>query len=187
MTDYARERFEELEAYVASLSVEEREEQAAKGQQYPKAVFQMINTGDVVGLYCSIKKDPSLLEKQDDYGMTPLHWGSADRPGVIQEIVTSEPSKSPWMRDRFGRLPLDVMREAEHHKAADKMERLTYPQLFHDEKGGPVSSEKIIAFEEKAKELGKVDTRPPHARDMEPKPMIPRLQTKERDAGERER
>ncbi len=187
MTDYARERFEELEAYVASLPAEEREEQATKGQQHPKAVFQMIKTGDVVGLYCSFKKDPSLLEKQDDFGMTPLHWGSADRPGIIQEIVTSEPSKSPWTRDRFGRLPLDVMREAEHHNAADKMERLTYPQLFRDEKDGPVSNDKIKSFEQKSKQLGKVDTRPPHARNMEPKPMMPRLHSTERDAGERER
>lgn len=187
MTDYAKERFAELEAYVTTLPEAERAEQAAKGQAHPKAVFQMIQTGDAVGLYCSIKKDPSLLERKDDYGMTPLHWGGSDKPGLMQEILTSEPSKSPWTRDRFGRLPLDVLREGAHHNAADKMERLTYPQLFRDEKDGPVSSDKIKAFETKYKELGKADTRPPHAHNMEPKPMMPRLKGKERDADERER
>lgn len=187
MTDYAKERFDELEAYVAQLPKEDRAEHAAKGQAHPKAIFQMVKTGDAVGLYCSVKKDPSLLENRDDYGMTPLHWGGASKPEVMTEIMLSEPSSAPWARDRFGRLPLDAHREGGHHQSADKIERVTYPDLFRDEKDGPVAPDKIATFAEKQKTLGRTDTRPPFARSIEPREIMPKLKGRERDAGERDR
>lgn len=187
MTDYARERFEELKAYADNMSKADFNEQAAKGQAYDKAIFDMIRKGDALGVYCSVKQDPSLLEKQDDHGMTPLHWGGSDKPGVMQEILTSEPSISPWVRDRFGRLPLDVLLDGGHHTHADKMERLTYPRLFRDEKDGPVSPEKIKAFNEKSKALGRPDTRPPFARNFDARPTIPRLKSQAKDRGHLER
>jgi hypothetical protein len=187
MTDYARQRFEELKVYADKLPKVERSGQAAKGQAYDKAIFDMIRKGDTLGVYCSIKHDPSLLEKKDDKGMTPLHWGGSDKPGVMQEVLTSEPSSSPWIRDKFGRLPLDVLRNGGHHTAADKMERLTYSQLFKDEKDGPVPQEKIKAFDDKSKALGRPDTRPPFAKDVELRSTIPRLSEKGKDRGGIER
>ncbi|UTW60223.1 hypothetical protein KFE96_07895 [Kordiimonas sp. SCSIO 12603] len=187
MTDYARERFEELKAYVDNLPKAEFDKQAAKGQVHNKAIFDMIRKGDALGVYCSVKQKPSLLEKRDDDGMTPLHWSGSDKPGVMQEILTSEVSNSPWVCDRFGRLPLDVLRDGGHHTHADKMERLTYPRLFRDEKDGPVSPEKIKAFDDKSKALGRPDTRPPFANNIDFKSSIPRLKSQAKDRGDLER
>ncbi len=173
MSDIGRERFEELKAYVDGLPEAQFKAQASKGQASEQAVFDLINNGDALGLYCSIKQDPSLLARQNASGMTPLHWCSVDKSGLIGEILTSEVSAAPWTRDRFGCLPLDIARETGNHKIGDKLERLTYPQLFKEEKDGPIGPDLVNAYNEKRKELGNPDTAPAFNREFNTKNMMP--------------
>ncbi len=166
MSDLAKDRFEALKAYFDKLPANEQERHAVKGQEHENAVFDMIKEGDGVGLYASVQKDAKLLERQDVNGMIPLHWSSADRSGLAYEIFTSQPNKAPWVRDKFDRLPLDVAKETGREQISDKMERVTYPQLFRHEKDGLENPEKINAFYEKHKEHGKTNTMPPNEKDQ---------------------
>jgi len=180
-------RFEELESYVAALSEDERRALGARAFEHNHGVFDLIQTGNAAGLHAAVQQDPAILERRDESGMTPLHWAAYDSSGLLFEVMTREPSSAPWARDNAGRLPLDVLRDAGQHGIADKAERLTYPQLFRDEKGGPVEPEKIAAFEAKRAAIGKADTMPPYARNMEPLAKNPEPMSRRRDLGERER
>ncbi len=167
MGDQAKERFERLKEHVAKMPDEERAKHAAKGQAHEGAVFDLIKQGDGVGLYASIQKDPSLLERQDNNGMTPMHWASADKSGLTYEIASSQPSNAPWMRDNFDRLPMEVAKEAGREQDQLKLERVTYPQLFQQEKNGPEQSAKVSKYYKKHKETGKTDTRNRESRALE--------------------
>ncbi|MCK0069951.1 hypothetical protein [Kordiimonas laminariae] len=167
MSDQAQERFEALKVYFDKLPAKEKEREAAKGQTHDGAVFDLIKNGDGVGLYASVQKDPSLLEKQDEKGMTPLHWSAADKSGLTYEITTSQPSNAPWMRDNFDRLPMEVAKEAGREQDQLKLERVTYPQLFQQEKNGPEQSAKVSKYYKKHKETGKADTRARENRALE--------------------
>ena len=154
MTPEHETRYQELEAYVAGLSEEAHAKQAAKAQAHEGAVFDLIRAGDAVAFYVAVKANPAVLESQDENGMTPLHWTAVDKSGLMQDIATSTPRKAPWIRDNHGRLPLDVMREMTNHGLADKLARLTYPQLFQHEKDGPVALEKVRHLRGNTKTLG---------------------------------
>lgn len=174
-------RLNELERYVADLSENERRTLGARAFEHEHGVFDLIRAGDAAGLYAAVQQDPAILERRDESGMTPLHWAAYDSSGLLFDVMTSEPSSAPWARDNAGRLPLDVLRDACQHGIADKAERLTYPQLFRDEKGGPVEPKKIEAFEAKYEALGRPDTSPTYARNPEPLDRQPNQRSQERD------
>jgi ankyrin repeat protein len=180
-------RFHELESYVADLSEDERRALCARAFEHEHGVFDLIRAGDAAGLHAAVQQDPAILERRDESGMTPLHWAAYDSSGFLFEVMTREPSSAPWARDNAGRLPLDVLRDAGQHGIADKAERLTYPQLFRDEKGGPVEPEKIAAFEAKCEALGRPDTSPSYARNPEPLAKQPASLSHGRNMDERER
>lgn len=187
MTDDSRERLKQLEVYVNSLSENERRDLGTAAHQSERGIFDLVKSGDVASLHVALKRDPSLAERQDENGMTPLHWSGIDKSGLIFEVLAQEANSAPWTRDKAGRLPLDVMREAGQHGIADKAERLTYPQLFLDERDGPVEAKKLAAFNEKYEGMGRPDTRPNYAKNLEPlvKTQARRLDGKERDDRER--
>jgi len=180
-------RFQELESYVADLSEDDRRALGARAFEHEHGVFALIQAGDAAGLHAAVQQDPAILERRDESGMTPLHWAAYDSSGLLFDVMTREPSSAPWARDNAGRLPLDVLRDAGQHGIADKAERLTYPQLFRDEKGGPVQPEKIAAFAAKQAEIDKADTMPSFARNMEPLTKNPEPMSRRRDLDERER
>ncbi len=177
--------FERLEAHWQGLSPKAQAKEAAKGQAYEGAVFDLVRNGDALGLYASVKADPSLLNKQDARGMTPLHYAGIDRSGTLADVMLSQPSQAPWRRDKAGRLPLDMAQVTRRETIAAKIERATYPQLFKDEKDGPLKPEQIARFAKQYQELGRPDTRPPFAQSLTPREMMPRLKGKERQERER--
>ncbi|WP_430431294.1 hypothetical protein [Oceanicaulis sp.] len=186
MTDSSDDRLKQLEAYVQSLPENERRDLGVAAHQSEHGVFDLVKSGDAAGLYAALKREPGLAERQDQNGMTPLHWSGADKSGLLFEVLTQEPSAAPWTRDKAGRIPLDVMRQAGQHGIADKAERVTYPQLFQAEQSGPVSPKKVAAFSAKYEALGRPDTRPSDARDMEPLVKVPERSAKGKDRDDRE-
>ena len=126
MIDDSRDRLKQLEVYVQSLSEQERRDLGIAAHQNERGIFDLVKSGDVASLYVALKSDPSLAERQDENGMTPLHWSGIDKSGLLFEVLTQEASAAPWTCDKTGRLPLDVMREARQHGIADKAERMTY-------------------------------------------------------------
>ncbi|WP_300379681.1 ankyrin repeat domain-containing protein [Henriciella sp.] len=187
MIDDSRERLRQLEVYLKSLSENERRDLGTAAYQSERGIFDLVTSGDAAGLHVALKRDPTLAERQDENGMTPLHWSAIDKSGLLFEVLTQEANSAPWTRDKAGRLPLDVMREAGRRGVADKAERLTYPQLFLDERDGPVGAKKLAAFKEKYEAVRRPDTRPNHARHLEPlvKTQARRTDGKERDDRER--
>lgn len=179
--------FQELKNYVLALSEDERRELGARAFEHEHGVFALIQSGDAAGLYAAVQQDPAILERRDEGGMTPLHWAAYDSSGLLFDVMTHEPSRAPWLRDNAGRLPLDVLRDAGQHGIADKAERLTYPQLFRDEKGGPVQPENIAAFCAKYETLEKPATGPSYARQLEPLAKTPEPRASSRNRDERER
>lgn len=179
--------FQELESYVLALSEDERRELGARAFEHEHGVFALIQSGDAAALYAAVQQDPAILERRDEGGMTPLHWAAYDSSGLLFDVMTHEPSRAPWVRDNAGRLPLDVLRDAGQHGIADKAERLTYPQLFRDEKGGPVEPGQIAAFAAKQVDMDKADTTPSYARNMEPLVKAPERSAEGRDRDERDR
>ncbi len=186
MTDSSEDRLNQLKSYLQSLSDKERSDLGAAAHQSERGVFDLVKSGDAAGLYAALKREPGLAERQDQNGMTPLHWSGADKSGLLFEVLTQEPNAAPWTRDKTGRIPLDVMRQAGQHTIANKAERVTYPQLFQEEQSGPLSPEKVAAFSKKYEVLEKPNTRPSYARNMEPLAKPPERSAIGKDRGDRE-
>lgn len=183
----SRDRLNELEDHIKGLPDQERRALGAEAHEHERGVFDLVQKGDAAGLFAALKREPALIERQDENGMTPLHWAGLDKSGLLFDVMTQESSAAPWTRDQAGRLPLDVMREAGRHAVADKAERVTYPKLFRDEQNGPVEQKKVAAFSAKYDALGKPDTSPTYARNLEPLAKAPEPGRQGRDHDERER
>lgn len=178
------ERLAELEDHIAAMSAEERQRQSAKSENNPQAVFDLIRRGDAVGVAVALKKKAQ-FDLVDKNGMTPLHVAAAHDTRTIAAVLTKEANSDIWRRDRFGRLPLDIARSAGHQQMGDRLERLTYPQLYKGEKDGPVKPERIEAFDSRYKELGKPDTSPAFSSYFEARESLPRLRSNQRSDRER--
>ena len=188
MTDGSDDRLKQLEAYVLSLPEKERRDLGATAHQSERGIFNLVKSGDAAGLHAALKRDPSLVERQDENDMTPMHWAGIDKSGLMLEVLTQNVNAAPWMRDKAGRLPLDVMRDAGQHEIADRLERITYPRLFHDKQRGTVDAKKVAAFGRKYDALGKPDTWPIFAarpEKGEKTPSQPRLRSRENEDRER--
>jgi hypothetical protein len=102
MTDNSEDRLNQLESYVQSLSDKERSDLGAAAHQSDRGVFDLVKSGDAAGLYAALKREPGLAERQDENGMTPLHWSGGDKSGLLFEVLTQEPNAAPWTRDKAG-------------------------------------------------------------------------------------
>jgi hypothetical protein len=183
MTGRDRDRYDRLKAHIAGMADSEYRRELDKTRN-PRAVFDLIREGDAVGVACAVR-DGRSMEIQDDRGMTPLHHAAAYDTRLIGQALTERPNAAPWTRDSEGRLPLDVAREAGHHELGDRLERLTYPELYRDERDGPVREDLIEGYDARRRELGSPDTRPDFARDFPARGMLPGRG--DRDRGDRER
>ncbi len=119
----------EINAFIDTLSPKALEQQEAKTSDNPEAIFDLVKQGDTVGVAIAMRNgiEPDITDK---HGMTPLHYAAANGARNITEILTQSPSAAPWAQDKHGRLPLDITREAGNHQIGDRLERITYPQLF---------------------------------------------------------
>ena len=179
MNDDIRQRLEALKQHIADLSREDRERQLAKSKD-PQAVFALIRKGDTVAVACAIERGmPKDLADQN--GMTMMHHAAAHDTKTIAALLIEEGHGAPLSRDRFGRLPLDVAREAGSTDIANQLERITYLGVFRDEIDGPVLGQTIRAYEKERTLAGPVDSRPPYAREIEFRGHLPRLRQMDRD------
>ncbi len=174
-----RERLEALRKHVAQLLPVERQRQLTKTDN-PQAVFELIRQGDTVGVACAIEKGlPSDLADQN--GMTAMHHAAAHDTKTIAALLIESGHGGPLKRDRFGRLPLDVAREAGADEIGNRLERATYPALFRGEQDGPVPPERIRQYEKDRARSGPVASRPPYAHAIEFRVHLPRLKSMDRD------
>jgi len=125
-------QLEKLDLYIASLTQEQRAIHEEKINN-PQAIFKLIKQGDTVGVTVAIQNGIDLNVKNDQ-GMNPLHVASAHDTQLIADVIIREASNAPFQRDNHDRLPLDVAREICNHKIGNKLEQVTYPELFKDEK-----------------------------------------------------
>lgn len=121
------DRLDELNGYIASLSVDERAKHEAKLND--KTIFDLIKQGDAVGVAIALQNGLD-LSTQNDQGMNPLHVAAENGTELISEVLINEVSSAPFQRDDQGRLPLDVAREAKHEQVGDLIEKVTYAEQF---------------------------------------------------------
>lgn len=172
-------RINELEKYIENLSKEEQAKQQSKTKDNPEKLFGLIKQGDTVGVAVAIKNNID-IQMKDKNGMTALHLASAHGTELISDLLINQADGSVWQRDKFDRLPLDVARENGHEKIGDKLEQVTYPELFKEDKD---NHQMIAKHLEKQKEIGRQNTAPPYAKDLDTREMMMRFRNKrnERD------
>ncbi len=149
-------RINELEKYIENLSKEELAKQKSKTKDNPQMLFDLIKQGDTVAIAVAIENNID-LQMKDKNGMTPLHLASAHGTELISDLLINQADGSVWQRDNFDRLPLDVARENGHEKIGDKLEQVTYPELFKEDKDNHKLIEKHLDIQ---KEVGHVNTAP---------------------------
>jgi ankyrin repeat protein len=138
-----------LKAHIATLPKEVQEQRLDDPQQ----LFELIERGDAISAMIAVQNGAD-VEVTDRDGMTPLHHAAANDMKLMTAILTQEANAGPWMRDRHGRLPLDIARNAGNQELGNALERLTYASVYRDEVDGPVTNERIATFDAKRQELG---------------------------------
>jgi hypothetical protein len=176
-------RHAELQTYIGRMDRRTYEEELAKTDK-PGGVIERVQAGDVLAVACAVREGRA-VDAPDANGMTPLHHASAYDMRLTARVLVDRPNAAPWMRDRFGRLPLDIAEEAGHDRMATTIERVTYTSLFRDEQDGPLPPELIERYAARRKELESSDTRPPYARHIEPRGMLPERSDRGHDGRER--
>ena len=131
MLEDALKNLEEIKAQAATLSEEDRERILAPLGDHPNHVFDLVKQGRALELYVTLLERPELQTRQDEYGMTPLHHASIDPTGTLAAVMIEHPSEAMWMRDRFGRIPLDVAEEMGEQTVSNVIAPMTYPRLFN--------------------------------------------------------
>ena len=164
MNEEQRKHFENLHRHIDWLDANAYARQLAKTKD-PQAVFDLIRRGDTTGGACALKNGLP-LDLTDRNGMTMLHHAAGHDARLIAAVLTEKANAAPWARDKYGRLPLDVARECAHAEMSDRLERITYPSLFLEERDSPVDRQTIGRYEAKRKELRSPDTRPRYAQDV---------------------
>ncbi len=178
---------QELDAHIASLSPEELTAQQEKTKDNFQAIFDLVKTGDSVGVAVALQNDIS-PEITDDKDMTPLHYAAGHDTRLIGEVLIREVSAAPWMRDTFDRLPLDIAQECGHGTLGQQIECVTYPKIYKELDTSPEQENLIEQYDQKRQELDNPRTDPAITKQLNPKhitepPMLNLSQ--ERDARRR--
>lgn len=176
MTDRDDNRLEELKRYIERLSDAERRRQLEKTRG-AEGLARAVRRGDAVAIACAAREGRK-LDAPDRNGMTPLHHAAAYDARLIGTLLTERTDGAQWHRDRYSRLPLDLARQSGNHEIGDRLERITYPELFRDERDGPVPPELIAEHDRQRQERGSPDTRPDFAREFPARGIL-------REGGER--
>ena len=145
-----------LKGYVDDLGYDEMAEQLAKTTE-ASGIISCIRSGDAVAIACAVREGIS-MDMSDANGLTPLHHAAARDSGLIGRALLERPNAAPWMRDRFGRLPLDIARSVGAADLARQLERVTYPEIFRDEVDGPLKPDLVRRHAEKYAQLGSPGT-----------------------------
>ena len=175
--------YAELQAYIARMDVMSYRTELAKTES-PGGLSARVQAGDVLAVACAVREGRP-VDEPDANGMTPLHHAAAYDTQLTARVLMEQPSAAPWMRDRFGRLPLDIAEEAGHDTLGNMIDRVTYTSLFRDELDGPLPPEVIERQHARRMELRSHDTRPPYARHLEPRGMLPERGGRSHDGRER--
>ena len=130
MLEEAIKNLEAIKAQAVTLSGEDRERTLAPLTDNPDQVFDLVKQGRALELHVVLQERPELLTRQDEYGMTPLHHASIDQSGTLAAVIIGHPSEAIWMRDQFGRIPLDAAEEMGDQATAKIIISMTYPRLF---------------------------------------------------------
>ncbi len=169
---------EKINAFIDALIPKALEQQEAKTKENPEAIFDLVKQGNTVGVAVAIKNDIQ-PDMTDMHGMTTLHYAAANGAENVTEVLTQSPSAAPWIKDKHGRLPLDMAREAGNHQIGDRLEQLTYPQLFKEKEGRLIQHGILEAFNTKRKALGNPDTKPAFDKKLKANDMLQSFKNKE--------
>ena len=130
MLEEALKNLEAIRTQAETLSLSDRQSILAALTDDPDHVFDLVKQGRAFELYVVLQEQPELLTRQDECDMTPLHHASIDPTGTLAAIMIEHPSEAIWLRDEFGRIPLDVAEEMQNNTLQQVIAPVTFPRLF---------------------------------------------------------
>lgn len=80
----------------------------------------------------ALEQDPTCINKQDEAGLTALHWASGNRDLVITEMLLNFPKGKvdPWIKDIRGRTAIDHAIESGRREIIDLLKQLMYGEIL---------------------------------------------------------
>lgn len=81
----------------------------------------------------ALKEDPHCINNQDpETLMTALHWTGANRNLRIAEILFAQTAVKvdPWLKDKWGRLPMDLAQVTGNPSLIDLFHRKMFPEDY---------------------------------------------------------
>ncbi|MEO1643109.1 MAG: hypothetical protein AAFR74_07210 [Pseudomonadota bacterium] len=121
------ERFQALKAHAAQMQPLECDGMTADDEN---AFFGFVTSGDALAAHVSVETEVALQTAQDEQGLTALHHASADDTGLMTRVLIDTPNAAPFMKDQFGRTPLDVSIDVGNQLGQRLLFPVSYPEQF---------------------------------------------------------
>lgn len=90
----------------------------------------------ITEIEAKLSHEPSLVNRQDPKtGMTLLHSAAATRNLALGKLLfdQKEPKADPWIRDRWGRLAVDLALETGNQTLIDLFHRHMFPEDYEND------------------------------------------------------
>lgn len=165
MSTLEEERYAKLRQHLTQMSPDEIATERAKLDK-PERIFELVRDGDALAVAQAVK-DGKDMTITDDQGRTPLHYAAAYDARLIARTLVETPDGASWMRDREGRMPLNLAIEAGNREVTRALRPLVFPDIDRGEQFAPLPQELLDRHEETQRELGGIDSRGPEMRDFE--------------------
>jgi ankyrin repeat protein len=82
-----------------------------------KTIHMAASSGDFEMVTQMLEEDPQLINKQDSFGMTPLHWAvDRYRPRIVDLLIERKANLN--IKDNYHKTPLEHAIDKDHRRAA---------------------------------------------------------------------
>jgi ankyrin repeat protein len=99
-------------------------------------IFENAQQNDVDAVARILVLTPGCINQQDPATlMTVLHWSGANRNLALGKLLfdQKEPKVDPWIRDRWGRLAVDLALETGNQTLIDLFHRHMFPEDYEND------------------------------------------------------
>lgn len=96
-------------------------------------VLVQAEEGEITQTAVALMNDPESINSQDPATlMTALHWAGANRNLELARLLFAQttPKADPWIKDRWGRLAVDLAIETGNETLIDLFHRQMFPEDY---------------------------------------------------------
>ncbi len=98
-----------------------------------RPIFERAEAGELRSLAAALLEDPKSINSQDpETHMTALHWAGVNRHVELARVLFAHkaPPADPWIRDRWGRLAVDLAIETGNQSLIELFHRHMFPEDY---------------------------------------------------------